>query len=193
MISERLRVVCVTALAVVAAMLIADSALACADCGCRDEAAPTAAGAAATATVAQSKCPVMGGKVEVGKSPYVDVKGFRVYVCCAGCNGKIEADPDTYLAKIAAAGETVAKAPVVLCGKCGVVKGAEGCCDASAKRCDGCGLVKGSTGCCKMDGSGNDAELCAKCGQIAGTEKCCDEEAARCKCGKIKGSAGCCL
>ena len=38
---------------------------------------------------------------------------------------------------------------VVLCGDCGVEKGAEGCCDAEAMRCDSCGKIKGSEGCCQ--------------------------------------------
>ena len=40
-------------------------------------------------------------------------------------------------------------AEVVLCGDCGVEKGAEGCCDADAPRCDDCDMIKGSEGCCK--------------------------------------------
>ena len=35
-----------------------------------------------------------------------------------------------------------------LCEECGVVKGADGCCDPDAQRCD-CGKIKGSEGCCK--------------------------------------------
>ena len=58
---------------------------------------------------AQTVCPVMGGKIN--KELYIDVKGYRVYVCCEGCTDKIKADPDTYLAKIKANGETPEKAP----------------------------------------------------------------------------------
>ena len=40
-------------------------------------------------------------------------------------------------------------AEMVLCGDCGVEKGAEGCCDADAPRCDSCDKIEGSEGCCK--------------------------------------------
>lgn len=51
----------------------------------------------------QSVCPVMGGKIN--KKLYADVKGRRIYVCCAGCIPKIKKDPGTYIAKIAEKGE----------------------------------------------------------------------------------------
>ncbi len=51
----------------------------------------------------QTKCPVMGGKID--KNKFVDVKGYRVYVCCPGCIAAIEKDPDKYLAKIRENGE----------------------------------------------------------------------------------------
>ncbi len=44
---------------------------------------------------AQTECPVLGGKIN--KDLFVDVKGKRIYVCCAGCIGKIKADPDKYI------------------------------------------------------------------------------------------------
>jgi len=59
---------------------------------------------------AQATCPVMGGKVD--KNLFVDVKGYRIYVCCKGCVGTIKADPDKYLAKIKAKGETPENTPV---------------------------------------------------------------------------------
>lgn len=58
---------------------------------------------------AQTTCPVMGGKIN--KDIFVDVKGKRIYACCAGCLPKIKADPDTYVKKILAEGETPEKAP----------------------------------------------------------------------------------
>jgi hypothetical protein len=42
-----------------------------------------------------------------------------------------------------------ASAEVVVCGDCGVEKGAEGCCDPDAERCGDCGKIKGSEACCK--------------------------------------------
>lgn len=46
---------------------------------------------------AQTKCPVMGSAVEVGKSSYVDVKGKRIYICCKGCEAPIKKDPEKYI------------------------------------------------------------------------------------------------
>ena len=93
----------------------------------------------------QTLCPVTGEKID--KSLYADVKGYRVYVCCKGCIAKVKADPDKYLAKIKADGETPAKSP--LCPKCGEVKGSAKCCDPKAAKCPSCGKIKGSPGCCK--------------------------------------------
>ena len=57
----------------------------------------------------QTTCPVMGRKIN--KEQFVDVKGYRIYVCCPGCKGKIKADPDTYIEKLKAEGVTLEKAP----------------------------------------------------------------------------------
>lgn len=57
----------------------------------------------------QTLCPVMDGKIN--KDQFVDVKGYRIYVCCAGCKKKIKADPDTYIEKMKAEGVTPEKAP----------------------------------------------------------------------------------
>jgi YHS domain-containing protein len=46
----------------------------------------------------QTTCPVMGGKIN--KAQYADVKGKRIYVCCPGCIGKIEAAPDKYIKEL---------------------------------------------------------------------------------------------
>jgi hypothetical protein len=67
---------------------------------------PTAAAVKPAAIQHQTLCPVMGGKIN--KKQFADVKGKRIYVCCMGCIGKIKADPETYIKKIEAAGETVA-------------------------------------------------------------------------------------
>jgi len=122
-------------------------------CGWRPKPAATVAQADAKAAAAvetvkpQTKCPAMGGAIN--KKLYVDVKGYRVYVCCAGCRGPIKADPDKYLAKIKSNGETPEKAPQALCGKCGEIKGTDKCCRPNAKKCGGCGRIKGAPGCCK--------------------------------------------
>ncbi len=53
----------------------------------------------------QTKCPVMGGKIN--KDLYVDHEGKRIYVCCKGCISKVKADPEKYIKKIKMAGEAV--------------------------------------------------------------------------------------
>ena len=59
------------------------------------------AGAAAALAEPQTVCPVMGGKIN--KAQYADVEGVRIYVCCKGCIGLIEADPQTFIKKMKAA------------------------------------------------------------------------------------------
>lgn len=112
------------------ALGVAELAFACEGCGC---AAPPKKTEKKTEKKAelkpQSVCPVMGGKIN--KKTYVDVKGKRIYLCCAGCEKAIKADPDKYLAKIKEKGEKAEDAPVALCGKCGEAKGTAAC----AKKC----------------------------------------------------------
>jgi len=69
-----------------------------------------AAAGKATEIKAQTTCPVMGGKID--KKIFVDAKGYRIYVCCAGCVAAIKANPDKYIEKIKAKGETLEKVPV---------------------------------------------------------------------------------
>ena len=45
------------------------------------------------------KCPVMGEKVNPAKSPKVVVRGQEYFLCCKGCDKKLQADPDKYLEK----------------------------------------------------------------------------------------------
>ncbi|HBC86968.1 MAG TPA: hypothetical protein DCZ94_08450 [Lentisphaeria bacterium] len=59
--------------------------------------------------VAQTECPVMGGKID--KSLFVDAKGKRIYVCCGGCIGKIKADPEKYIKAMEAKGITIEETP----------------------------------------------------------------------------------
>ena len=63
----------------------------------------------AAQTKAQTECPVMGGKIN--KEQFTDVKGKRIYVCCKGCIGKIEADPDKYIKQMELEGVTLAAPP----------------------------------------------------------------------------------
>jgi YHS domain-containing protein len=57
----------------------------------------------------QTTCPVMGGKIN--KKLFVDVKGKRIYVCCAGCISKIKANPDKYIKQMEAEGIVLEEAP----------------------------------------------------------------------------------
>lgn len=57
----------------------------------------TAAPAAKPAT--NTKCPVMGSRVDPAKSPKVAVRGQEYFLCCKGCDKKLAADPDKYLEK----------------------------------------------------------------------------------------------
>jgi hypothetical protein len=51
----------------------------------------------------QKTCPVMGEELgSMGPPIPVTVQGQTVYVCCRGCAGKVQRDPDQYLAKVMA-------------------------------------------------------------------------------------------
>ena len=88
----------------------------------------------------QVTCPIMGEPVK--KNIFVDVKGFRVYVCCEACKAAVEADPDAALARIKANGETVACTPRAAGDKdnCSTDKAA-----CTAKDKAGCCTVKSKT------------------------------------------------
>ncbi len=69
-------------------------------------------GMAATVFAApQTTCPVMGGKIN--RSLYVDAEGFRIYVCCGGCIGKVKADPAKYIKQLKAKGVELEKVPEI--------------------------------------------------------------------------------
>ncbi len=61
-------------------------------------------------TVAQTTCPVMGGKIK--KSVYADHGGKRVYFCCPMCIGKFKADPEKHILKLEGQGVTFEKTPM---------------------------------------------------------------------------------
>lgn len=102
--------------------------------------------------------------------------------------------------KTAAASETKKDAsatePLVLCGKCGQVKGGDQCCKADSQKCAKCGWTKSSPACCKITRVENqdDVTLCRKCGEVSGSDKCCKLEGrTKCaQCGLLKGAPGCC-
>ncbi|MEX0712530.1 MAG: hypothetical protein WD278_09285 [Pirellulales bacterium] len=51
--------------------------------------------------IAQVNCPVGGGKLGSMDTPVkVNIKGRDVFLCCEGCRGNLEKDPDKYLAKL---------------------------------------------------------------------------------------------
>lgn len=58
----------------------------------------------------QSSCPLMGGSIGA-RDMYVDVKGKRIYICCAACEDAIRHDPDKYIKIIEKRGEVVEDAP----------------------------------------------------------------------------------
>lgn len=62
-------------------------------------AALLAAPATAPKPATNTKCPVMGEKVNPAKSPKTVVRGQEYYLCCKGCDKKLQANPDKYLEK----------------------------------------------------------------------------------------------
>ena len=124
-------------------------------------------------TKPQTTCPVMGGKID--KSLYVDHEGKRIYVCCAGCVGVIRKTPGKYISRLEAQGITLDRTPLVLCRKCGEIKGYGKCCKLEGReKCSKCGLFKGSPGCCKLPkGAADPLVLRPKCGETKGSAKCC--------------------
>ncbi len=49
----------------------------------------------------QKLCPVTGKPLgSMGVPPRITVRGRAVFLCCKGCSGAVEADPETYLAKL---------------------------------------------------------------------------------------------
>ena len=51
----------------------------------------------------QKTCPVMGEELgSMGPAVPVTVRGETIYVCCRGCAGKVQRDPDKYIPKVLA-------------------------------------------------------------------------------------------
>ncbi len=61
-------------------------------------------------TVVQTKCPVMGEKIN--KKYYVDHGGKRVYLCCPACIDKVKADPEKYITMLEKEGVELEKVEV---------------------------------------------------------------------------------
>jgi YHS domain-containing protein len=53
------------------------------------------AASAGTGTVAQVRCPVMGGPIN--EDIYADHEGRRVYFCCEGCIAPFKREPQKYI------------------------------------------------------------------------------------------------
>jgi len=92
----------------------------------------------------QTKCPVMGGKIN--KDLYVDANGKRIYVCCKGCIGKVKENPEKYIKKLEKQGVTLVQ-PQQNCPVMGGKINKDLYVDANGKRiyvcCKGCiGKVK---------------------------------------------------
>ena len=75
----------------------------------KPEAEATSADASVAGAKAQTKCPVMGGKIV--KTVYADHDGKRVYFCCKGCDATFKKDPAKYITKLEDAGVVIAKTP----------------------------------------------------------------------------------
>lgn len=60
----------------------------------------------------QTHCPVMTSNAVDKDSPYVDVEGYRIYVCCSGCAGVIKSDPGKYIQQMKDEGVELEKTPV---------------------------------------------------------------------------------
>lgn len=71
-----------------------------------------AATVAFAASAPQTHCPVMTDNAIDHNSPYVDVGGYRIYVCCGGCVGAVKADPEKYIQQMKAEGVELEKTPV---------------------------------------------------------------------------------
>ncbi|MFC1498386.1 hypothetical protein ACFLS1_07965 [Verrucomicrobiota bacterium] len=65
--------------------------------------------AGVTLAKVQTKCPVMGGKID--KKQYVDHNGKRIYICCAGCLTPLKKDPAKYIKKLETEGIALDDAP----------------------------------------------------------------------------------
>jgi YHS domain-containing protein len=57
----------------------------------------------------QTTCPVTGDPIN--KKLYVDYKGKRIYVCCESCIGRVKKNPEKYIKKLEAMGQSVETIP----------------------------------------------------------------------------------
>lgn len=93
-----------------AVMLVAAVAVAFAfGCGREQESQEPPTGSTQEAGLAQTTCPVMGGAIN--KDLFFDYEGKRIYVCCEGCLGKVEEDPEKYVKQLEDEGVVLDRTP----------------------------------------------------------------------------------
>lgn len=103
--------------------------------------------------------------------------------CCGASKAPAKVKADT--AKVAVVADKAVKnlEPVIVCGKCGEVKGSKKCCK-KAKECKKCKLHKGSVGCCKMTADGKNMVQCPKSGKLMA----CPMKDGQCNVGSLKAA-----
>lgn len=76
--------------------------------GQQNQASPkgTPEGSGSPKAVKQSFCPPCDMKLDPKANQYVDVEGYRIYVCSSYCGEKVKKNPAVYIKKIQDAGET---------------------------------------------------------------------------------------
>ena len=81
----------------------------------------------------QSFCPPCEMKLDPKAEQYVDVEGYRIYVCSSYCGEKVKKNPSVYIKKIQDAGETPATIPGKQASR-------------ASHACDKCAIKKDCTG-----------------------------------------------
>ncbi len=94
-----------------------------------------------------------------------------VFLCSNGCkkSGK-ESSND----------EGSGRTAMLLCIKCGQIKGGELCCKTDRVKCPKCGLAKDSPGCCKIPEGAQMAAFCTECNKVIVDKACCGCYDAKC-------------
>lgn len=94
-----------------------------------------------------------------------------VFLCGNGCEKSGEASNND---------EGAGEAAMLLCLKCGQIKGGELCCKPDQAKCPKCGLAKGSPGCCNIPEGTHMAAFCVKCNKVIVGKACCECRNAAC-------------
>lgn len=80
------------------------------------------------------------------------VMGVLVAGLAGGCKSASDTEAPPKATAVAETAETGGADVVVICAKCGQVKGSDLCCKPDQKLCESSGLVEGSPGGCKIKG-----------------------------------------